>query len=175
MYANVLKTTTEIPDLRKCSDTLLWDWKLSSGASCFHWSSLMFLQLDWSPPVINSIDCTWFGKAHTCQYKVPQLTVHVRAKTKPWGLTNSPYSSETVLWRRTDLGKGTKTCMQHWRTPRTQWPSILKGSFEPPRLFLELAARPNWAIGENGLGQGGGHFDRASLKNVFMYFLYLTR
>jgi hypothetical protein len=40
----------------------------------------MFLQLDWSPPVINSIDWTCFGKAHTCLVKVPQLTVHVGAK-----------------------------------------------------------------------------------------------
>jgi hypothetical protein len=40
----------------------------------------MFLQLDWSPPAINSTDWTGFGKAHI--YKVPQLTVHVREKTK---------------------------------------------------------------------------------------------
>ena len=48
----------------------------------------MFLELDWSPPVVNSIDWTWFGKAHTCLYNVPQLTVHDRAKTKPWGQRN---------------------------------------------------------------------------------------
>ena len=42
----------------------------------------MFLQLNWSSPVVNSIDWKLFGKAHTCLYKVPQLTVHVRAKTK---------------------------------------------------------------------------------------------
>ena len=30
----------------------------------------MFLQLDWSPPVVNSIDWTSFGKAHTCLHKV---------------------------------------------------------------------------------------------------------
>ena len=42
----------------------------------------MFLQLDWSPPVVNSIDWTWFGKAHTCLYTVPQLTVHVRTKNQ---------------------------------------------------------------------------------------------
>ena len=29
-----------------------------------------FLQLDWNPPVVNSIDWTWFGKAHTCLYKM---------------------------------------------------------------------------------------------------------
>ena len=42
----------------------------------------MFLQLNWSPPVVNSVDWTYFGKAHTCPYKLPQLTVHVRAQTK---------------------------------------------------------------------------------------------
>ena len=42
----------------------------------------MFLQFDWSSPVVNSIDWTGFGKEHPCLYKVPQLTVHVRAKTK---------------------------------------------------------------------------------------------
>ena len=43
----------------------------------------MFLHVDWNPPVVNSIDWTLFGKSHTCLYKVPQLTVHVRAKIKP--------------------------------------------------------------------------------------------
>ena len=103
----------------------------------------MFLLLDWSPPVLNSIDWTWFGKAHTCPYKVPQLTVHVRAKTKPRGQRNCSQSSETGLCRGTDLGKDTKTFLQHWRFPRTQWPpSFLNGrSLELPRLFLELAVQ----------------------------------
>uniref|UniRef100_A0AAZ3S2L1 Poly [ADP-ribose] polymerase n=1 Tax=Oncorhynchus tshawytscha TaxID=74940 RepID=A0AAZ3S2L1_ONCTS len=45
----------------------------------------MFLQLDWNPSVVNSINCTRFGKAHICLYKVPQLTVHIRANTKEYG------------------------------------------------------------------------------------------
>ena len=40
----------------------------------------IFLQPEWSPPVVNSIYWTWFRKAHTCLYKVPQLTVHIRAE-----------------------------------------------------------------------------------------------
>jgi hypothetical protein len=83
----------------------------------------MFLQLDCSPPVVHSIDWKLFGKAHTCLYEVPQLTVHVRTKTKPRGWRNSPESSETGLCRVTDMGKGTKTFLQHWRSPRKQWPS----------------------------------------------------
>ena len=38
----------------------------------------MFLQLDWQ----ISVDWTLFGNARTCLFKVPQLTVHVRAQTK---------------------------------------------------------------------------------------------
>ena len=141
--------------LHKYSDHLWWDSKLSSGSSVFHWSSLMFLHLDWSPPVVNSIDWTWFEKAHTCLCKVPQLTVHVRAKTKPWCQRNCPWSSETELCRGTDPGKGTKKCLQHWRSPRTQWPPSFLNirRLEPPRLFLELATRPNWAIGGEGQGR----------------------
>lgn len=42
----------------------------------------MFLQLHWSPSAGNSVDRTRFAKAHGCLYKVPQLTVHVRAQTR---------------------------------------------------------------------------------------------
>ena len=66
-----------------------------------------------------------------------QLTVHVRAKTKPWGRRNCLQSSETVLCQGTDLGKGTKTFLWYWRSPRTQWPpSLLNGrSLKSPRCF----------------------------------------
>ena len=50
----------EIPYLHKHSDTLLWDSNLSSGASCFHWSSLRcFYNL-------FGVSTTRFGKAHAC-------------------------------------------------------------------------------------------------------------
>ena len=58
---------------------------LSFQTLCYEIIIEMFLQLDWSPPVVNSIEWTWFGQAHTCLCKVPQLTVHVRVKTKSWG------------------------------------------------------------------------------------------
>jgi hypothetical protein len=61
----------------------------------------MFLKLDWNPSVVNSIDWTWFGKAHTCLYKVPQLTVYVKAETKTWGPRNCQQSSEKGLCRVT--------------------------------------------------------------------------
>ena len=52
----------------------------------------------------------------------------------------------------TDLETGTKTFLQHLRSPRTQKPPLFFSgrSLEPPRLFLELATRPNWANGGRG-------------------------
>ena len=42
----------------------------------------MFLQLDWSPLVVSSVDWAGFAKAHTCLYAVLQLTMHVKLQTK---------------------------------------------------------------------------------------------
>ena len=131
---------------------MLWDSKLSSGASCFPLIILeMFLPLDWSPPVVNSIDWTWFGKAHTCLYKLPQLTVHVRAKTKPWGWWNCQESAETRLCRGTYLEKGTKKCCS------IEWPL----SFLNEKWWRHQDSSKSWPpgyteqSGEKGLGQGG--------------------
>ena len=120
VFRNVCKSIQTL-----CDETRI------SGAFCFRWSSLRCFY--------NSIVWTWFGKAYTCLYKVPQL----RANTKPLGRRN------TGLCQETDLGKGTKKCLQHGRSLRTQWhPSFLNGrSLELPRLFLERAGQPNWAIG----------------------------
>ena len=58
----------------------------------------MFIQLDWSPPVVNSIDWTCFRKAHTCLYKVPQLLVHVKAKNQ--AMSSKELSVEPLLSKR---------------------------------------------------------------------------
>ena len=102
-----------------------------------------------SPPVVNSIDWTWFWKAHTFLYKVPKLS-HMRSK-----------ELSVELWdrivTRNKSGEAYKKILQHWRSPRTQLsPSFLNGkSLEQPILFLVLAAWPNWAIGEEGPWSGG--------------------
>lgn len=41
----------------------------------------MFLTLDWGPPVVNSVDWLWFGKAHTCLYHWPVWAIEVK---RPW-------------------------------------------------------------------------------------------
>ena len=82
----------------------------------------------------------------------------------PWDVSTT-WSESTCgkfNWLDTDLGKGTKKCLHHLRSPRTQWPPsfLNRGSLEPPRLFLKPAARPNWAIG----GEGSWSCD---LKDLF--------
>ena len=53
-------------------------------------------------------------------------------------------------------GEDYHTFQQYWWSPRTQLPpSFLHGrSLYPPRLFLELATRPYWAIGGEGPRSG---------------------
>jgi hypothetical protein len=129
------------------SDPLLWDSKLSSGASCIHWSSLRCLQLDWSPTVVNSIDWTWFGKAHTPVY-IRSHSWQCMSEQKP----SQRESSETELCQGTDLGKGTKKCLQHWRFPRPQVASIILiwKKFGTIKTLPRAGRRPNWAIGWEG-------------------------
>ena len=101
----------------------------------------------WSPPVVNPIDWTWFGKAHTCLYKVSQLTVHIRKKQ---AMRLKELSVELRNW----------IVSRHIEGPQEQLPpSFLNGiSLEPPKLFLELAAWPNWAI--RGEGPWSGRWPR---------------
>ena len=89
MFANVLKKY--LIYLHKYSDLMLWDSKLSSGASCFHWSSL---RLESTCGKFNWLDIIW---------KSTQLTVLVRATTKQWGWRNSAPIKDSVavqIWGR---------------------------------------------------------------------------
>jgi hypothetical protein len=108
----------------------------------------MFPQLDWCQPVVHSIDWTWFGKTHTPLYRMSQ------SEPKPSlgveGIVHRALRQDCVdaqIW-----GRVSKTLLQQWRSPITQWPPpFLNGwSLEPSRLFLELAARPSCTIGGEG-------------------------
>ena len=89
----------------------------------------MSLELDWSPPVANSIVWTWFGRKHTCLEKVPQLTV---SKQKVQG--TGRWSPEFELWRGIYLGRGIQVFLECW--------NLL------PRLCLELDVQPKWTTGQ---------------------------
>ena len=101
----ITKWKTRISNWYKYSDPLTL--KFSSGASHYSWSTLKcFYTL--SPAVVNSIDWKWFWKSQTCLYNISQLTIPIRAKTKPWGRRNCLQSSETGWCWGTDLRKAKK-------------------------------------------------------------------
>jgi hypothetical protein len=64
-----------------------------------------------------------FVKAYTCIYKVPQLTVHVRAKTKPWGELSVKLRDRIVSRQRS--GKGYKTISLALKVPKNIVASII--------------------------------------------------
>ena len=83
----------------------------------------LFLQLHWSPPVINSIDWTWFGKAHTCLYKVPQLTVHVRMPSVTSGGDLAPYLRWSMVVSAPccgDVFQCKETSQDRWKDARDE-------------------------------------------------------
>jgi hypothetical protein len=80
------------------------------------------------PPVVNSIDWTWFGKAHTCLYKLPQLTVHVRTKTKPW------------VWRNWENLPEGQASLQHF-TNKVEGPNGSHSSIRHITARLDFAKK----------------------------------
>ncbi len=133
----------------KFSDPLLWHSYIYSGAVHFLLIILeMVLHLHLSPAVFDYTDWTWLGKPHTCLYKTLQLTVHVRA--------NENHEVKGTAWRaqRQNCGKA-----QIWprlqknsaalKVPKSTVASIILKwkTLGRPEPFLELAVRPNWAIG----------------------------
>jgi hypothetical protein len=69
----------------------------------------MFLQLDWSSPVVSSIDRRVTFQIRPKLYKVAQLTEHVRACQCMSEHVRACQSSEIGLCQGTYLRKGTKT------------------------------------------------------------------
>ena len=106
----------------------------------------MFLQLDQSPPVVNSVDWTWFGKEYTCLYKVPWLTVHVRAKTLVQGGDQETersfwQSSRVPLWRWENIPEGQSLQHSTNQTFMVEWPDGRHSSIKGTTARLEFAKR----------------------------------
>jgi hypothetical protein len=87
-------------------------------------------------------------RSHSWQCRSEQKLSHV--------VEDIVRSSETVLRLVSRHRSMEGYQLQHWRSPRTQWPpSFLNGRrLKPPRLFRELAIRPNCAIGGEGHWSG---------------------
>ena len=117
----------------------------------------MFLYIDWSSPVVHLIQWTWFGKAHTCLFKVPQLTVHVREKN----LAMRSKELSVELWDRIvsrhRSGEGYQKMSAALKVHKITVPSIII-KWKKFGTFLDLAGQPNWAI--RGEGPWSGRWPR---------------
>lgn len=60
----------------------------------------MFLQLHWTPSVVNSVDWTWFGKAPACLYKVPCWRCMSEHKPGVKSKESSANLPDRFVWRR---------------------------------------------------------------------------
>lgn len=69
----------------------------------------MFLQLHWTPSVVNSVDWTWFGKAHTPVYIRSHVDGACQSTSQAWSQRNRLQISQTGLSGGADRGKGTET------------------------------------------------------------------
>ena len=112
--------------LHKYSDPLLWD---SIELRCILFPLIileMFLQLDWSLSVVNSIDWTLFGKAYTCLYKGP--TVDGACQRKNQAMRSKELSVELrdriVSSHRS--GEGYQKMSAALKVPKNTEDSILK-------------------------------------------------
>jgi hypothetical protein len=89
----------------------------------------------------NWLDMIWKG-------------THVYIRSHSWQCVSEQNQAMRLKELSVDLGKGTKKCLQHWRSPRIHWPPFLNGkSLEPPRHFLDKLGCQQSR--EKGLGQGG--------------------
>ena len=159
---------SEISNLHKYSHPFCFD--APNGAQLLPVSFIildMSLQLDWSPPVANSIVWTWFRKKHTCLYKVPQLTVHVRNYTmKSKELSIDIW--DRILMRHIS-GEGYKTIAKVLNISKSTMVSIigiLKKKYGTTQTLPRADCATRLSNGAKGLGQGGGqepdcHSDRA--------------
>ena len=90
-------------------------------------------------------------EAHTCLYEVSQLTMHIGAKSRPWGRRNCLQRSETGLCQGTDLGKATKNDATLKVPKSTVAAIIVKGKKFWTTKTLPRAVRP---AKQNNQGSG---------------------
>ena len=138
MFAKVFKIKTEIPYLHKYSDPLLWDLKLSSGASCFHWSLRCFYNFIgvhlWYIQLIGMI---WKG-THPGLYKVPQFTEHVRGKNQ--AMRSKEFSVEIwdrIVWAKVHIPTGQRRSGFGISLSECPWVAQPEHGLEPDGTSLE--------------------------------------
>ena len=85
----------------------------------------MFLQLDWSPPVVKSIDWTWFGKAHTCLYKGPIVDSACQSKNQAMRSMDLSLELRDRIVSRHRSGEGYQKMSAALKVPKNTVSSII--------------------------------------------------
>ena len=67
-----------------------WNWAQVRPVSIDHPWDVSTTWLESTCGKLNWLDMIWKGTSLSIYCKVPQLTVHVKEKTKPWGRRNCP-------------------------------------------------------------------------------------
>lgn len=119
--------------------SLAWNPKIE--LRCFPLVILqMFLQLHWTPSVVNSVDWTWFGKAHACLYKVPCWRCMSEHKPGVKSKESSANLPDRFVWRRRS-GEGYRnSCFKGFSECST-----LPHSQAESHSFPEMAGRLRWS------------------------------
>ena len=126
----------------------------------------MFLKLDWSPPVVSSIDWTWFGKAHL-SILAPTVDCACQSKNQAMRLKELFVELRERIVSRHRSGEGYQKMSAALKVPKNTVASIILkwmkfGTTKPlPRAGPPAKLSNHW---EKGLGQGGdqepnGHSD----------------
>ena len=108
--------------------------------------------------MINSIYWTRFGKTHTCLYKVPELTVHVREKNQAMRWKELSVEHRDRIVSRHRSGEGQQKMSAALKVPKNTVASIiLKCKKFGTTKTLPRAGGPGQTdqLREKGLGQGG--------------------
>ena len=109
----------------------------------------MFLQLDWSPPLVNSIDWTWFGKTptwlfeSTCLYKGPTVDSACQSKNHAMRPKELPVELRDRIVSRHSSGEGYQNISAVLNVPQNTVASIfLKWKKFGTTKTLPRAGRP---------------------------------
>ena len=112
--------------------------QISSGASCFHWSSLRcfynFIRVHlWS---IQSIDLERHIFAYVRPHSWQCMSEH-KPSHEAQGIAVDLW--DRIVSRHRSGEGGTEKCLQHWRSQWAQWPpSSVNWSLKPPGLGIRI-------------------------------------
>ena len=99
----------------------------------------------WSPPVVNSIDWTWFGKAHTCLFIGPTVDSACQSKNQAMRLKELSVDLRDRIVSRHRSGEGYQNISAALKVPKNTVASIIlkRKKFGTTKTLPRAGARPN--------------------------------